>query len=179
MHPPKGMPRNQRSGYKRPGGNDGPSRKNNRNNINRNNSNSNKNNGGNANRDARKSRMNRQWLERGMEIGGREAIQIREELASREKRLRQDEEEAVEREERLNKRERQLSDWQQRLAAEKDLSQVNEELQKKRVKVINGLRAQLQKQAREVTTHGGCTCKKSPAAKYNRLTSLRTRTVRR
>ena len=88
---------------------------------------------------------------------------MREELSSREQCLWQDEEAALEQEEQLDKRERRLSDWQQRLAAEKELSQVNEKLETKQVKVINGLRTQLQKQARKAEKRGRCTCK-SPAA---------------
>ena len=44
------------------------------------------------------------------------------------------------------------------------ISGSSEELEKQRVKVINGLETQLQKQAREAAEHSGCTCKKSTAA---------------
>ena len=140
------MPSHKRPGYhKRPGVKGSPNRNNNQNENSRKTDD-------NVNA-IREERTRFEWFEEGVKFGKSEAVQMKENLASREQRLRQDEAEAVEREERLKKREQRLSDWQQRLsdwqerhATEKELSQVEEELQTQRTKVIKSLRAQLQKQ---------------------------------
>ena len=139
------MLRYKRSGTKRPGCNGSSSSKQVKKQVKE------KPNGTNSSSSVETSEMCREWFEKGLEMGRKEAAQ---ELASREQRSWQ---EAKEEKRRLDERERRLSDWQRRLAAEQELGQVNKKLEKQRVKVINGLRAQLQVQASK------CTCK-PPAA---------------